>query len=187
MGDIVVSVFRTSQREDFLPPLGGYNTNSHIPPSEVAEKALKGKAISCGVAYGEQKVVQRTAKEYVDIDGHNNPIGVFIFKYRSRKDLQSELIISRSPSPEPYRRNNQNHFNQNNHPPPDPPLSPQARIRHLKREIAELERVKQEPIAEGSGSWGRKRGSESQASGSGRPLKVGRTNEGKECIDLTDD
>src|ERR1700712_2118028 len=131
MGDIVVSVFRTYQKEIFLPPPAGYNTNSDIPPSEVAEKALKGKAISCGVGYGEKKVVQRTAKEYVDIDGHNNPIGVFIFKYRSRKDLQSELILSRSPSPEPHQQNGQNHFIQRNHPPPDAPLSPQARIRHL--------------------------------------------------------
>ncbi len=61
-----------------------YALASHKPPVEVAEKALKGKAISHGVAYGEQQIVTRTSKETVDLDGPNSPIGVFVFKYRSR-------------------------------------------------------------------------------------------------------
>ncbi len=52
--------------------------------AEVAEKALKGKAISHGVAYGAQQIVNRHIKETVDVDGPSNPIGVFMFKYRSR-------------------------------------------------------------------------------------------------------
>jgi hypothetical protein len=83
IGEIVVSVFRTTpqdavfSRNVFAPP-------QYQPPTEVAEKAVKGKAISHGVAYGEQKIERRARKEMIDIDGPNNPIAVFVFKYRSR-------------------------------------------------------------------------------------------------------
>lgn len=39
-----------------------------------------------------------------DIDGPTHPIAVFVFKYRSKEDLKSELIIPRTPSPQPVRR-----------------------------------------------------------------------------------
>lgn len=49
IGEIVVSVFRTIQR-DALPLPGVFAPSRYEPPKEVAEKALKGKAISHGVA-----------------------------------------------------------------------------------------------------------------------------------------
>lgn len=84
IGEIVVSVHRAMQRESIVPVVANYNVAQHKPPAEVAEKALKGKAISHGVSYGEQQIVTRTSKETVDLDGPQNPVGVFVFKYRSR-------------------------------------------------------------------------------------------------------
>ncbi|KAK0104436.1 hypothetical protein ONS95_004726 [Cadophora gregata] len=128
IGEIVVSVHRAVQRDSNPPVVGNYNLAQHKPPEEVAEKALKGKAISHGVSYGEQQIVTRTAKETVDLDGPHHPIGVFVFKYRSREDLQAELIIPRSPSPEPVptplraRSSNGNNAK----------ISAEARLAHLK-------------------------------------------------------
>jgi len=50
IGEIVVSVYRTTQVEASPPPPGNFTVSQHAPPSEVSEKALKGKAISHGVA-----------------------------------------------------------------------------------------------------------------------------------------
>ena len=83
IGEIVVSVYRAVQKETNTP-VANYNMAHYKPPAEVAEKALKGKAISQGVSYGQQQIVTRTSKETVDLDGPHNPIGVFVFKYRSR-------------------------------------------------------------------------------------------------------
>jgi hypothetical protein len=79
-----VSVFRAQQKEEHTQPVANYTLTQHKPPTEVAEKALKGKAISHGVAFGDQQILTRTSKETYDLDGPNNPIGVFVFKYRSR-------------------------------------------------------------------------------------------------------
>lgn len=84
LGEISVSVFRTMQRDPILPVLPNYATAQHTPPTEVAEKALKGKAISHAVAYGDKQIMHRRMKETIDVDGPNNPVGVFVFKYRSR-------------------------------------------------------------------------------------------------------
>lgn len=83
LGEIVISVFRTLQRDPILPP-ANFRTSQHFPLDEVAEKALKGKAISHGVVYGQQQIVNRNIKETVDVDGPDNPVAVFVFKYRSR-------------------------------------------------------------------------------------------------------
>jgi hypothetical protein len=50
IGEIVVSVFRTTQVDASPPPGGNFTVSQYAPPSEVSEKALKGKAISHGVA-----------------------------------------------------------------------------------------------------------------------------------------
>lgn len=180
IGEIVVSVHRAVQRDSNVPAVGNYNLSQHKPPAEVAEKALKGKAISHGVSYGEQQIVTRTSKDTVDLDGPHNPIGVFVFKYRSREDLQSELIIPRSPSPDPVpsplhaRSSNGNNA----------AVSRDARLANLKKEI---EKIK----AEDDNSRGRKRNWEDEASGSGsssgRALKTSRSAHGNIVIDLTDD
>lgn len=87
------------------------------PPSKANSKS-----------YGEQSVFQRVIQETTDIDGPDNPIAVFVFKYRSKDDLKSELIIPRSPSPEPARRPSQAP-NGNNR---DDRAAKEARMRELK-------------------------------------------------------
>ncbi|PBP20774.1 hypothetical protein BUE80_DR008128 [Diplocarpon rosae] len=183
IGQIVVSVFRAEHRDVYLPPLVNYSSAHHRPPAEVAEKALKGQAISHGVAYGEQQIVTRASKETYDLDGPNNPIGVFVFKYRSREDLQSELIIPRSPSPETA---------------PAPALRARTstsdsaekrrleRMAVLKRELAELEGTALIKTEGQDVKPNRKRPS-SGASSSKRPFKSSRGASGSVFIDLTDD
>ncbi|ORY60031.1 uncharacterized protein BCR38DRAFT_375017 [Pseudomassariella vexata] len=68
---------------------------------EIAEKALKGKAISHGTALTAGDVV--AAPNYVDFrylpeDG-DRPIAVYKFLYRSREALKREIIIPRTPPP----------------------------------------------------------------------------------------
>lgn len=93
IGEIVVAVFRTVQTEQhFVSPIDYDPITQHNPPAEVAEKALKGKAISHGVAYGEQRIVTRTGMKSHDLDGPNNPIGIFVFKYRSRGTRSPVLL-----------------------------------------------------------------------------------------------
>ncbi|KAH6702984.1 hypothetical protein BKA61DRAFT_199678 [Leptodontidium sp. MPI-SDFR-AT-0119] len=180
IGEIVVSVHRAMQRESIVPVVANYNVAQHKPPAEVAEKALKGKAISHGVSYGEQQIVTRTSKETVDLDGPQNPVGVFVFKYRSREDLQSELIIPRSASPElvpaPVNSRVSNGSNAT--------LSKEARLANLKKEIEEIK------AEEDDGPRGRKRDHEvasGSGSASGRAPKTPRGPGSSVVIDLTDD
>ncbi|KAI8962419.1 hypothetical protein F5Y11DRAFT_322987 [Daldinia sp. FL1419] len=86
----------------------GYTTvRAHVPITsnkfELAEKSLKGKAISHGTSFSPPG-------EHVDapggirvkrLDGDNHPIAVFNFQYRSRDALKREMVIPRSPSPSP--------------------------------------------------------------------------------------
>ncbi|CZT46851.1 uncharacterized protein RSE6_07352 [Rhynchosporium secalis] len=179
IGEILVTVHRTVQKDVTMPATGNYITSQHKLPTEVAEKALKGKAISHGVSYGEQKIVSRTTRETVDLDGPSNPIGVFVFKYRSREDLQSELIIPRSPTPE-VSQAPVNARPSNSH---SATASRGARLALLKKEMAEIK------AEEDDGSRGQKREWEGEASGSGsgRALKKIRGAGGSVIIDLTDD
>ncbi|KAH7319472.1 hypothetical protein BKA65DRAFT_514582 [Rhexocercosporidium sp. MPI-PUGE-AT-0058] len=179
IGEIVVSVHRAVQKEVNAPAVGNYNLAQHKPPAEVAEKALKGKAISHGVSFGEQQIVTRTSKETMDLDGPHNPIGVFVFKYRSREDLQSELIIPRSPTPEPTPAP----LNSRSSNSSDGAMNREARLANLKKEIAEIK------AEEDDGPRGRKRDREGDASGSGsgRAFKTSRGASGNIVIDLTDD
>ncbi|KAF9877824.1 hypothetical protein CkaCkLH20_04959 [Colletotrichum karsti] len=66
---------------------------------EVAEKALKGKAVSHGTAYSDGGLIPPSSTVSVDNDP-KEPIGTYSFKYRSKDALQKELIIPRSPTPE---------------------------------------------------------------------------------------
>ncbi len=42
-------------------------------------------------SYGEQQIVHRVSRETIDLDGPNNPIAVFIFKYRTRRMYQDNF------------------------------------------------------------------------------------------------
>ncbi|TGJ85624.1 hypothetical protein E0Z10_g3169 [Xylaria hypoxylon] len=69
---------------------------------EVAEKALKGKAVSHSASFCKVKAIQRpTAWRIHRVSVDNGPIATVRFMYRSRESLKQELIIPRSPSPSP--------------------------------------------------------------------------------------
>ncbi|OTB13772.1 hypothetical protein K445DRAFT_158486 [Daldinia sp. EC12] len=69
---------------------------------ELAEKSLKGKAISHGTSLSSRKCVPapNTCKVRYP-DGLNKPVAVFQFHYRSRDALKREMVIPRTPSPGP--------------------------------------------------------------------------------------
>ncbi|KAI1337726.1 hypothetical protein F5Y15DRAFT_142580 [Xylariaceae sp. FL0016] len=90
---------------------------------ELAEKSLKGKAISHGASFSKGKRTY-TSKHTALVERlreDNGPIAVFRFHYRSRDALKSELIIPRSPS-----------------------LSPKSAVANLSR--GELERLARERL-----------------------------------------
>ncbi|KAI1148250.1 hypothetical protein F4825DRAFT_106366 [Nemania diffusa] len=69
---------------------------------ELAEKSLKGKAVSHGTSYGAKEAI--AAPQWADardIAEDNGPILILKFMYRSRDALKRELIIPRSPSHSP--------------------------------------------------------------------------------------
>jgi len=81
------------KREDRKRHLRGLaNLPDQVPETikEVSEKALKGRAMSHSVGYGESVLVssaisnRRSNTKMVYIDGRDKPIGAYIFKYRFR-------------------------------------------------------------------------------------------------------
>ncbi|KAI3555314.1 hypothetical protein CABS03_02877 [Colletotrichum abscissum] len=73
------------------------NQNSSF---NIAEKALKGRAVSHGTSFTDGGFVSKRKSVCADYLNGGNPMACFMFKYRSRDALQKELIIPRSPSPE---------------------------------------------------------------------------------------
>ncbi|KAJ3950637.1 uncharacterized protein N0V96_001787 [Colletotrichum fioriniae] len=73
------------------------NQNSSF---NIAEKALKGRAVSHGTSLTDGGFVSKRKSVCAEYLNGGNPIACFMFKYRSRDALQKELIIPRSPSPE---------------------------------------------------------------------------------------
>ncbi|KAK3697252.1 hypothetical protein LTR37_017564 [Vermiconidia calcicola] len=66
------------------------------------EKCLKGRSISNQVALGKaQPLATLPVFVHVDYPYGKQPFATYVFKYRSRRDLQIEGIIPRSPSPVP--------------------------------------------------------------------------------------
>ncbi|KAI1646949.1 uncharacterized protein F4817DRAFT_120038 [Daldinia loculata] len=100
LGMIQVRVYRCIYLGDSTPSLGKPITSDKL---ELAEKSLKGKAISHGTSFsssGDRVSAPRSCSvSYVD--GRDKPIAVFRFHYRSRDALKREMVIPRSPSPSP--------------------------------------------------------------------------------------
>ncbi|KAI1469458.1 uncharacterized protein F4812DRAFT_470407 [Daldinia caldariorum] len=101
LGLIQVKVFRCI-------PLGTYRKptpRSDFQQSdklELAEKSLKGKAISHGTSFSSgQHTRTPNNRRVAYIDGYDKPIAMFQFHYRSREALKREMVIPRSPSPAP--------------------------------------------------------------------------------------
>ncbi|OLN92285.1 hypothetical protein CCHL11_01572 [Colletotrichum chlorophyti] len=70
--------------------------NSHF---ELAEKALKGRAVSHGTSFSNGGLVRAKTTYSAEFLNDKKPIAAFTFKYRSRDALHKELVIPRSPSP----------------------------------------------------------------------------------------
>ncbi|KAI0837300.1 hypothetical protein F5Y06DRAFT_304721 [Hypoxylon sp. FL0890] len=97
IGTIEVKFYRViesgGEGEDFRPP------NTTPIDLEVAETALKGKAISHGTGFSAPSQVRR-APRYVgstSLPEDNGPIAIFRFLYRSQEALIQEGIIPRPP------------------------------------------------------------------------------------------
>ncbi|KAI5362322.1 hypothetical protein Slin15195_G059730 [Septoria linicola] len=80
----------------------GVNTFKSACGDGVPEKCLKGRAISSLATVGPAEYlaskVQYVNTEYIY---GKDPLAMFTFKYRSRRDLQIEGLIPRSPTPVP--------------------------------------------------------------------------------------
>ncbi|ROT43266.1 hypothetical protein SODALDRAFT_34841 [Sodiomyces alkalinus F11] len=72
--------------------------------SELAEKALKGRAISHKASHVNGGYVRPPKAVNITKQIDKEPLAVFNFKYRSREALRSELVIPRSLSPNPVER-----------------------------------------------------------------------------------
>ncbi|KAI0799400.1 hypothetical protein GGR55DRAFT_684013 [Xylaria sp. FL0064] len=141
---------------------------------ELAEKSLKGKAVSHGTSYGVSETILRpTRVKTRDLEEDNGPILVLKFMYRSRDALKRELIIPRSPSHSPALED----------------LTPAERDRLARERLDELRKMKQEnrnPLIK------REFGEVldlTQDLLPPRPTKKSRLQDGREVdvIDLTDD
>ena len=117
IGEIVLSVYRTTQI-GMEEPLGRYNRSERATPKEIAEKALKGQALSHGVVYvthctvlesrltslsrfGATATIHKPlTREISYTDGPNNPLAVFVFKYRSRGGHENLIIQFLKPTME---------------------------------------------------------------------------------------
>ncbi|KAI1878910.1 hypothetical protein JX265_003087 [Neoarthrinium moseri] len=97
LGVITVKVYRgtTGAR------IAGSSADPKKRQLELAEKSLKGKAVSHGATYGPKEIgQQQTYSNFIYLPGEGqSSIANFNFLYRSREALKRELIIPRSPSP----------------------------------------------------------------------------------------
>ncbi|KAH7039983.1 uncharacterized protein B0I36DRAFT_357346 [Microdochium trichocladiopsis] len=71
-------------------------------PASVTEKQIKGQAVSHSVSVSSKlETVNPTFFDTKPVASDDGPIAVFNFLYRSRTALKHELIIPRTPSPDP--------------------------------------------------------------------------------------
>ncbi|RYP24432.1 hypothetical protein DL767_008602 [Monosporascus sp. MG133] len=103
LGLIEVEVYRSTYSGTREPEASSVTApHSYV----LAEKSLKGKAISHGVSYTLGRITQAKSRPRVmfrDFEEDGGPIAVFRFQYRSKESLKQELIIPRSPSvPQSY-------------------------------------------------------------------------------------
>ncbi|KAI0138517.1 hypothetical protein F4776DRAFT_56427 [Hypoxylon sp. NC0597] len=145
---------------------------------ELAEKSLKGRAMSHGTSFSRTEHIRTPVHcSTRDLDEDHGPIAVFRFYYRSRDALKREMVIPRTPSLSP---------------------GPKQEIANMSR--AELERLAQERLNQlrGVGNVKQERKPVVKRErneiivlddGNARPAKVSRRSLKQEegVIDLTDD
>ncbi|KAL8758806.1 MAG: hypothetical protein Q9199_001217 [Rusavskia elegans] len=103
LGSIAVKVHQIT-RKDAIPPKESSWDEAKNPSHAItlSEHQLKGSSATHAANYGIKQPA--AAREYVDVDfvdGRDSPFAHFQFKYRSKKALQSILLIPRTPSPPP--------------------------------------------------------------------------------------
>ncbi|KAI3341447.1 hypothetical protein F4824DRAFT_313818 [Ustulina deusta] len=174
LGTIEVKFTRVTERGS--PYTSRRATDAKSGAFELAEKSLKGKAVSHGTSYGVcESISTPTWIETRNLEEDNGPILVFKFMYRSRDALKRELIIPRSPSRSPTFEN----------------LTPAERDRLARERLDELraKRIKHE----NRGPLIKREFGEvldlTQDPPLPRPTKRSRLQDGREVdvVDLTDD
>ncbi|KAG6360096.1 hypothetical protein INS49_011152 [Diaporthe citri] len=169
LGLIRVRVWRTRIIDTCVPENLRQTTKFDEMGKELAENAVKGKALSHRATLSAAAVVDPylTVSTWSFVDPLDVPLAVFYFEYRSKAALQEKLVIprSREPSPQPVDLDAL-------------PVSEVSRLAQLRSlgsngggnassEVA----VKREP-------------GEDQMSQ--RPRKFVKTSDGREAVDLTD-
>ncbi|KAI1738370.1 hypothetical protein F4680DRAFT_188973 [Xylaria scruposa] len=83
-----------------LKPKTTRRVANHTQKFELAEKSMKGRAISHGTTFSsmERRPGPRFGHSTKDLPGDHGPIAVFNFLYRSRDALEKMQIIPRNPS-----------------------------------------------------------------------------------------
>ncbi|ROW12876.1 hypothetical protein VPNG_04664 [Cytospora leucostoma] len=164
LGLIRVLVWRSVIREkDILTNFPGNTSNLTDGGLSLAEKALKGRAISHGAAFSAPVAASQPRRH--DVVYLSPPLAVFYFMYRSKEGLQQELIIPRPRS-----------------------LSIKSEVDNLPPE--ELRRLARERLSQMRGDNKRAasvKEDKDAAPRSSRPYKYVKIEGGKEVIDLTED
>ncbi|KAG8163976.1 hypothetical protein KVR01_005894 [Diaporthe batatas] len=103
LGLIRICIFRGIWKQKSARKAGsGRSTKLGTDGISLAEKALKGKAISHGTALSAPVRIAPRHSSRWEVDWRDStasPLAVFYFKYRSKESLQQELIIERPRSP----------------------------------------------------------------------------------------
>ncbi|KAH8679979.1 hypothetical protein BGZ60DRAFT_241558 [Tricladium varicosporioides] len=180
LGEIVVHFHGTTEGQ--APELYVPKNQNEGAVTEISEKALKGQAISHGVALGpERRTYQTPDTQRVYPAGYYKPLAMFKFKYRSRQALQQELIIPRSPSPVPIMLSARD-VNQS--------ISNRERLAELKREMEQLKANVKEEQESGMNVFQRgqkRKPNDLEVIPSERVYKITRHTNGTVMVDLTDD
>ncbi|MCJ1399038.1 hypothetical protein MMC11_002240 [Xylographa trunciseda] len=103
IGKIVLSVCRIKNIQESTTAPTRFNLQARSTvPAKIPEKALKGRALSHKTSLDPPEKTAAIRTYIVDyVDKRDSPYVNFEFRYRSRRALQIEGIIPRSPSPVP--------------------------------------------------------------------------------------
>ncbi|KAI1074505.1 hypothetical protein F5B20DRAFT_563534 [Whalleya microplaca] len=163
------------------PMTNGAHLQSQANKFELAEKSLKGKAISHGTTCTMGKKIETPTVIRSEIlpEDNGSPIAVFKFYYRSREALKREMIIPRTPSPDAAASSNIANMSRDE----------VERLAQERLEQLRSDRLKKE---ERKPSIKREVGEVidlSEGNTNSRPSKLTRLSSGRhaEVIDLTDD
>ncbi|KAI1632447.1 hypothetical protein F4809DRAFT_653298 [Biscogniauxia mediterranea] len=104
LGTIEVKLYRVT--EGGVPKVGlvdaVFPTSEHSGDFELAEKSLKGRAISHGTSYQTAQPIQTSEMVAVTkLPEDKGPMATYKFLYRSKEALRRELIVPRSPARSP--------------------------------------------------------------------------------------